>query len=70
MKTFRLDPTVGDRSTAYPDLEAADVRAVISRYRPRRKRDRNFAVAGNFERIDHDPRPISEIPDDADGPRG
>jgi uncharacterized protein (DUF433 family) len=55
---------------AYPGLEAADVRAVISRYRPRRKRDRNFAVAGNFERIDHDSRPISEIPDDADSPHG
>jgi hypothetical protein len=101
MKTFRLDPTVDDRSTAvveevdkllregkqvvvtvadetkrYEDLgdgrihRPADVRAVISRYRPRRKRDRNFAVAGNFERIDHDSRPISEILDDADGPHG
>lgn len=54
---------------AYPDLEPADVRAVISRYRPRRNRDRNFAVAGNFERIDPDSRPISDIPDDANGPR-
>jgi hypothetical protein len=24
--------------------------------------DRSFALAGNFERIDGDPRPISEIP--------
>ena len=54
---------------AYPDLEAADVRAVIFRYRPRRNRNRNFAVAGNFERIDPDSRPVSEIPDDANGPR-
>jgi HTH-type transcriptional regulator/antitoxin HigA len=50
---------------AYPDLEgAADVRAVISCYRPRRNRDRNFALAGNFERIDPDSRPVSEIPED------
>ncbi len=49
---------------AYPDLEAADVRAVISHYSPQRNRDRNFAVAGNFERIDPDPRPVSEIPED------
>ncbi len=49
---------------AHPDLEAADVRAVISRYRPWRNRDRNFALAGNFERIDPDSRPVSEIPGD------
>ena len=54
----------GEIVAAYPDLEAADVRAVISRYRPQRNRDRNFAVAGNFERIDPDPRPVSEIPED------
>jgi len=32
--------------------------------RPAPKRDRNFALAGNFERIDADSRPISEIPED------
>lgn len=45
---------------AHPDLEAADVRAVISRYRPQRSGERNFAVAGNFERVDPDSRPVSE----------
>jgi uncharacterized protein (DUF433 family) len=55
---------------AYPDLEAADVRAVISRYRPRRNRDRNFAVAGTFERIDPDSQPVSEISEDANVRRG
>jgi uncharacterized protein (DUF433 family) len=50
--------------TVYPDLVTADVRAVISRYRPRRDRDHNFAVAGNFERIDPGSRPVSEIPED------
>lgn len=42
---------------AFPDLEAADVRAVISRYRLRHDWDRNFAVVGNFKRIDPDSRP-------------
>ncbi len=49
---------------AYPDLEPADVRAVVSRYRLRRDRDRNFAVAGNFERVAPYSRPVSEIPED------
>lgn len=44
--------------------QAAIVREAISSYHPRPKRDRNFALAGNFERIDADSRPISEIPDD------
>lgn len=44
--------------------QAEIVREAIACYRPRPKRDRNFAVAGNFERIDPDRRPISEIPED------
>lgn len=44
--------------------KAEIVREAISCYRPASKRDRNFALAGNFERIDHDPRPISKIPED------
>ena len=44
--------------------EAEIVREAISRYRPRLDRDRNFALAGNFERIDSDSRSISEIPED------
>ena len=40
------------------------VREAISCYRPMPKRDRNFALAGNFARIDTDGRPISEIPED------
>lgn len=43
--------------------QAEIVREAISCYRPAPKRDRNFALAGNFERIDHDSRPISEIPE-------
>jgi uncharacterized protein (DUF433 family) len=55
---------------AYPDLEAADVRAVISRYPPQGNRDRSFAVAGNFERIDPDSRSVSEIAEEANARRG
>lgn len=40
------------------------IREAISSYEPRPKKDRNFALAGQFERIDDDPRPISEIPDE------
>lgn len=44
--------------------QAEIVRDAISCYRPRPKRDRNFALTGNFERIDRDSRPISETPED------
>lgn len=44
--------------------QAEIVRDAISCYRPAPKQDRNFALAGNFERIDADSRPISEIPED------
>lgn len=44
--------------------QAEIVREAISCYRPTPKRDRDFAVAGNFERVDTDARPISEIPGD------
>jgi predicted DNA-binding protein len=40
------------------------IREAIAVYEPPPGRDRNFALAGNFERIDGDPRPISEIPED------
>ena len=44
--------------------QAEIVREAISSYRSTPKRDRNFAFAGNFERIDTDSRSISEIPED------
>jgi hypothetical protein len=39
------------------------IREAIAGYEPPPRRDRNFALVGNFERIDGDPRPISEIPE-------
>ncbi len=44
--------------------QAEIVREAIAEYEPRRRGDRNFALAGQFKRIDADPRPISEIPDE------
>jgi predicted DNA-binding protein len=41
----------------------ADVlRDAIATYHPGSSDDRDFAIAAGFERIDGDPRPISEIP--------
>lgn len=50
--------------TAYPDLEVEDVREAIAYYRHKSMRDRDFELAGNFERVDPDSHPISEIPED------
>lgn len=63
-----LDDELADRLARLAHMEgrpqAEIVREAISSYRPAPKRDRNFALAGNFERIDTDLRPISEIPED------
>lgn len=40
------------------------IREAIDKYQPPPGGDRNFALAGNFRRIDADPRPISKIPED------
>jgi predicted DNA-binding protein len=40
------------------------IREAIDKYQPPPGGDRNFALAGNFTRIDRDPRPISKIPED------
>jgi predicted DNA-binding protein len=44
--------------------QAEILRAAVDAYQPQTSRDRNFALAAGFGRIDDDPRPISEIPDD------
>jgi predicted DNA-binding protein len=62
-----LDDEQADRLARLAHAEgrpqAEIVREAISRYRPKPNRDRNFALAGNFKRIDSDSRPISEIPE-------
>jgi predicted DNA-binding protein len=44
--------------------QAEILREAIAAYRPRSTQDRSFALAAGLRRIDDDPRPISEIPDD------
>lgn len=61
-----LDDEQADRLARLAHAEgrpqAEIVREAISSYQTKPKRDRDFALAGNFERIDGDSRPISEIP--------
>jgi predicted transcriptional regulator len=44
--------------------QAAVLRDAIASYQPRASQDRSFALAAGFARIDDDPRPLSEIPED------
>jgi predicted DNA-binding protein len=44
--------------------QAEIIRDAILAYIPPGTGDRDFALAAGFPRIDHDPRPISEIPED------
>jgi len=49
------------RSEGRPQAEI--IRDAIGAYRPPPRRDRDFALAEGFERVDEDPRPISAIPE-------
>jgi predicted DNA-binding protein len=42
--------------------QAEILREAIATYQPELTRDREFALAAGFVRIDQDPRPISQIP--------
>jgi predicted transcriptional regulator len=44
--------------------QAEILREAVAAYEPAPSQDRNFALAAGFARLDHDPRPISQIPDD------
>jgi predicted DNA-binding protein len=44
--------------------QAEILRAAVDQYQPATSRDRNFALAVGFRRIDDDPRPLSQIPED------
>jgi predicted DNA-binding protein len=44
--------------------QAEILRDAVSTYQPAVPRDRRFALAAGFPRIDGDHRPISEIPED------
>lgn len=44
--------------------QAEILRAAIDAYEPAPSRDRDFALAAGFPRLDGESRPISEIPED------
>ncbi len=44
--------------------QAEIIRDAIAAYRPEAIGDRDFSLARGFERIDSDPRSISDIPED------
>jgi predicted DNA-binding protein len=50
------------RAEGRPQAEL--IRAAINAYVPPSRGDRDFALAAGFARIDADPRPVSEIPED------
>lgn len=43
--------------------QAEILREAITAYQPTVSRDRDFALAAGFPRIDGDPRPVSQIPE-------
>jgi predicted DNA-binding protein len=43
--------------------QAEILREAVAAYQPPASRDRNFALAAGFARVDRDPRPISQIPE-------
>jgi predicted DNA-binding protein len=43
--------------------QAQILRAAIAAYQPTGSKDRSFALADGFARVDRDTRPISEIPE-------
>ena len=44
--------------------QAEILREAVAAYQPAPSRDRDFALAAGFPRIDSDPRPISQITED------
>jgi predicted DNA-binding protein len=44
--------------------QAEILREAVATYEPPTANDRRFAIAAGFPRIDGDPRPISQIPDE------
>jgi predicted transcriptional regulator len=43
--------------------QAEILRAALAAYESAPSQDRDFALAAGFERVDDDPRPISQIPE-------
>ena len=62
--TERESKRLADLARSEGRSQAAIVREAILAYVPTGRRDRDFALAAGFARVDDDPRPISEIPED------
>ncbi len=62
--TERESKRLADLARSEGRSQAEIIREAITAYIPTSRGDRDFALAVGFARIDDDPRPISEIPED------
>jgi hypothetical protein len=62
--TQRESRRVAELARSQGRSQAQIIREAIEAYEPGRRGDRDFELLRGFERIDDDPRPISEIPED------
>ena len=62
--TDRESKRLADLARAEGRSQAEIIREAITAYVPASRPDGDFALAAGFARIDDDPRPISEIPED------
>jgi predicted DNA-binding protein len=62
--TERESRRLAELADAEGRSQAEIIREAITAYVPAAKREGDFELAAGFARIDSDPRPISEIPED------
>jgi predicted DNA-binding protein len=62
--TERESTPLAELARAEGRSQAEIIREAITAYVPPGRANGEFALAAGFERIDNDPRPISEIPED------
>jgi predicted DNA-binding protein len=62
--TERESKRLAELARAEGRSQAEIIREAITAYVPAGKGDADFALAAGFPRIDDDPRPIPEIPED------
>jgi predicted DNA-binding protein len=62
--TERESKRLADLARSEGCSQAEIIREAIAAYIPTSRGNRDFALAAGFARIDDDPRPIAEIPED------
>ncbi len=62
--TERESRRLADLTRSEGRSQAEIIRDAIAAYVPRQRGEGDFLLAAGFARIDDDPRPISEIPED------